>query len=99
MFPGKAFEALWERLARRRAELDFTPRVEPVAPPAEVLAAMSAPPTSGEGIHVRLPAVEDTAKLSEESEALRLRLLATEVDLLGASPAEAARRLFGGDHD
>ncbi|WP_433364189.1 hypothetical protein [Streptosporangium sp. CA-115845] len=36
--------ATWERLTRLWDTPDTTPRIEPVDPPADVLAAMSAPP-------------------------------------------------------
>lgn len=42
---------------------------------------------------------EQDARAAADSENLLLRLLATEVDVLGASPLQAAQRLFGDDRD
>ncbi|GAA4221474.1 hypothetical protein FHR32_005102 [Streptosporangium album] len=111
MFTGGVFTATWERIMRSAAPCPpASPPAEapPPAPwaPAGTYLAASWPILDTDlaaeqmrELDVTEPtAFEDDAQAAVEAEAWVLDLLAVEVDALGASPLQAAQRLFGGPH-
>lgn len=89
---GSPLASMWELLASLRAAVDTTPRIEPVDPPADVLAAFSAPPV----VEYVPPSYSFTGvDISNEN-----RVMGDLADLIadGMSPLAAAQAKFGAPH-